>query len=82
LQTIRLAKSFEGLNSSLAQSTGKLQSATKIAAQCVISKIRSMIYLHTVSKHVKKHLKEALTFFIVWNTVGQIISMQLLFLVE
>jgi len=47
LQTKRLAKSFEGLNSSLAQSTGefmKLQSGTKIAAQYVLSKYKSLIH--------------------------------------
>jgi len=47
LQTRRLTDSFEGLNSSLAQSTGKfleLQSGVKIAAQCMILKYKYCIH--------------------------------------
>jgi len=47
LQTRRLAKSFKGLNSSLAQSTSELwmlQSGAKIVAQCMVSKYEYLIH--------------------------------------
>jgi len=45
LQTRRSAESFEGLNSSLAQSTGELWSCkvAQISAQCVISKYNILV---------------------------------------
>jgi len=49
MQSRRLAASFEGLNSSLAQSPGEvmeLQTGKKIAARCRISKYDICVHWH------------------------------------
>jgi len=54
VQSRRIAESFEGLDRSLAQTTGELmdlQSDVKLVAQCMF---RSTIYSYTSSEHVKK----------------------------